>query len=210
MDPWPLRHLVIRTPRLELRPDDDAGLLELAELAAEGIHPSDEMPFAVAWTDAPPSELGLRMLQYYWAQRAALTSADWSVNFLIRIDGKVIGTQGLSALNFKVLQEVSSGSWLGRRYQGNGYGTEMRAAVLLFAFDHLGAVIARSAAWEKNAASNRVSEKLGYTREGTHRLAPRGEPLTHIYLRLDENRFQRPSWQVTVEGLADCVHLLTG
>ena len=24
-DPWPLRHLVLRTPRLELRPDDDAG-----------------------------------------------------------------------------------------------------------------------------------------------------------------------------------------
>lgn len=26
MDPWPLRHLVLHTPRLELRPDDDAGL----------------------------------------------------------------------------------------------------------------------------------------------------------------------------------------
>ena len=36
-DPWPLRHLVLRTPRLELRPDDDAGLLELVDLAHEGI-----------------------------------------------------------------------------------------------------------------------------------------------------------------------------
>lgn len=210
MEPWPLANLVIRTPRLDLRPDDDTGLRDLAALALEGIHSPDEMPFAMAWTDAPPDRLGLTMLQYHWGKRAALAPAEWSINFLIRLDGKVIGTQELSARNFAVLREVSSGSWLGRRYQGNGYGTEMRAAVLLFAFDHLGAVIARSAAWEKNAASNRVSEKLGYVRNGTGRLAPRGEPLTHIYLAVDENGFQRPSWQMTVDGLADCVHLLTG
>ena len=38
-EPWPLRHLVLRTPRLELRPDDDAGLLELVEEAYRGVHP---------------------------------------------------------------------------------------------------------------------------------------------------------------------------
>jgi RimJ/RimL family protein N-acetyltransferase len=210
MDPWPLANLVILSPRLELRPDDDAGLRELAALALKGIHASDEMPFAMAWTDAPPDRLGLNMVQYYWGKRAALAPEEWSINFLVRMDGQVIGTQELSARNFRVLREVSSGSWLGRRYQGIGLGTEMRAAVLLFAFDHLGAIIARSAAWEKNAASNRVSQKLGYVPNGTTRIAPRGEPLTHIYLQLDENRFQRPSWQVTVDGLADCVHLLTG
>ena len=35
-DPWPLRHLVLRTPRLELRPEDDAGLLELVDLPTAG------------------------------------------------------------------------------------------------------------------------------------------------------------------------------
>jgi hypothetical protein len=48
-DPWPLRHLVLRTPRLELRPDD-AGLLELVEEAYRGVHPPDRMPFLVPWT----------------------------------------------------------------------------------------------------------------------------------------------------------------
>ena len=47
-DPWPLRHLVLRTPRLELRPDDDAGLLELAEEARLGVHPPELMPFVAA------------------------------------------------------------------------------------------------------------------------------------------------------------------
>ena len=38
MEHWPLRHLVLRTPRLELRPDDIAGLDELVAVAY-GRHP---------------------------------------------------------------------------------------------------------------------------------------------------------------------------
>ncbi|GLZ32524.1 putative succinyl-CoA transferase [Lentzea sp. NBRC 105346] len=201
---------MLRTPRLELRPDDDAGLYELVEVARGGVHPPDEMPFGTPWTDAPPEQLGMNTMQFFWARRAELSPRDWFVNFLIRVDGRVIGMQELAATDFASLREVRSGSWLGKRYQKNGYGTEMRAAILLFAFDHLGAEIARSAAWEKNVASNRVSERLGYVPDGSFRVAPRGEPLTHTRLRLDKAAFRRPSWQLEVDGLADCVHLLTG
>jgi hypothetical protein len=90
MDPWPLRHLVLRTPRLELRPDDDAGLLELAEEAERGVHAPDYMPFFVPWTDNKPRE----WLQYYWATRAALRPDDWTIQFLVRHNGRVIGEQG--------------------------------------------------------------------------------------------------------------------
>jgi len=48
---WPLAELVVRTPRLELRPDDDAGLAALADRAIDGVHPADEMPFLEPWTD---------------------------------------------------------------------------------------------------------------------------------------------------------------
>lgn len=41
IDPWPFRHLVLRTPLLELRPDDDKGLIELAAVASAGVHPPD-------------------------------------------------------------------------------------------------------------------------------------------------------------------------
>ena len=57
---------------------------------------------------------------------------------LVRLDVTVIGTQGLKATNFAVTREVSSGSWITRRLQGQGFSAEIRAAAPQFAFDHLG------------------------------------------------------------------------
>lgn len=57
---------------------------------------------------------------------------------------------------------VSTGSWLGLTHQRHGYGTEMRAAVLSFAFEHLGATTATSRVHQDNPASAGVSAKLGY------------------------------------------------
>jgi RimJ/RimL family protein N-acetyltransferase len=210
MDAWPLRHLVLRTPRLELRPDDDEGLFELVEVAKEGVHDPAEMPFYVPWTDQLAEDDGLGMVQFFWGMRAKLRVDDWAITFLIRHEGKVIGVQEIGARDFGVLREVNTGSWLGRKHHGQGFGTEVRIAVLQLAFDHLGARIARSAAWEGNHASNRVSEKLGYVHDGTVRIAPRGEPMDHVRLRLDAENFVRPEWNTAVEGLAECVRMITG
>lgn len=141
---WGLRGLTLRTPRLTLRPDDDEGLDELAAPALRGVHPAEQMPFYIAWTDQGPDELVRGVLQHHWAARAALRPSDWRLHFLIRHQGRVIGSQGLSARDFAITREVSTGSWLGMAHQGRGFGTEMRAAVLLFAFDHLGARTARA------------------------------------------------------------------
>lgn len=100
VDPWPLRRLVLRTPRLELRPDDDEGLLELVEATYAGIHDPDWMPFGVPWTRAPQEVLGRNTLQFYWGQRASLRASAWVVNFLVRLDGRVIGNQGISGDDF--------------------------------------------------------------------------------------------------------------
>ena len=89
-------------------------------------------------------------------------------------------------------REVATGSWIGLRHQGRGIGTEMRAAVLSFAFDHLGAVRARSAAFVDNPASLRVSEKLGYRRDGTETLARRGRATEDVRLLVDRDAFRRP------------------
>ncbi|GAA0945189.1 GNAT family N-acetyltransferase [Pseudonocardia zijingensis] len=205
---WPLRHLVLRTPRLELRPDDDAGLLELVDEAYRGVHPPERMPFLVPWTDTDPRELGRRMLQHFWAVRSRLTPERWSINFLVRHEGRVIGEQELSATDFRVVREVETGSWLGMRHQGRGFGTEMRAAVLAFAFDHLGAVRARSAAFTDNLASHRVSARLGYRPDGSTWVARRGEPAEDVRLVLDASGFVRPEWKLEVEGLDACRGLL--
>lgn len=209
MDAWPLRHLVLRTPRLELRPDDDSGLFELIDVALAGVHDPAEMPFSVPWTDTLPDDRGFGLLQHFWGQRAKFAANDWVISFIIRHEGRAIGVQDVGARDFGVLREVNTGSWLGKEFQGNGFGTEMRVAVLQVAFDHLGAHIARSAAWQGNHASNRVSAKLGYVHDGTIGAAPRGERLEHVRLRLDEVNFVRPAWKVTVDGLAECVQLIT-
>jgi RimJ/RimL family protein N-acetyltransferase len=184
-EPWPLRHLVLRTPRLTLRPDDDEGLYELAALAVRGIHPPEQMPFGQPWTDQAPADMMRGTVQYYWARRSQLSASEWSVSFLVRHDGAVIGTQRLSAHDFAITREVSTGSWLGIWHQRRGFGTEMRAAVLLLAFDHLGATAARSGAYSDNPASLRLSEKLGYRANGTRTFARRGVSATEIQLLLE-------------------------
>jgi RimJ/RimL family protein N-acetyltransferase len=207
-DPWPLRRLVLRTPRLTLRPDDDEGLYELAALALRGVHPPQEMPFLFPWTDQAPDDLVRSTVQYHWGARSRLTPSDWNVNFLVRHDGRVIGTQGLSAKAFPITREVSSGSWLGCAHQRQGFGTEMRAAVLLLAFDHLGATTARSGAFTDNPASLRISEQLGYRRDGANTHVRRGTAATEIRLVLKPSHFTRPPWTLTVDGLDACRHLL--
>jgi RimJ/RimL family protein N-acetyltransferase len=205
---WPLHDLVLRTPRLELRPDDDPGLAELVEVAYAGVHPPGEMPFLVPWTEADPAYLGRGVLQYSWSQRAALAPERWKVQFLVRHEGAVIGMQSLEGVDFAITREVSTGSWLGMRHQGRGLGTEMRAAVLLFAFDHLGAVRARSDAFPDNHASHAVSARLGYRRDGTTTVVRRGRSLQDVRLLLDAPDLVRPPWTLDVEGVEGCRGLL--
>lgn len=207
-EPWPLRHLVLRTPRLTLAPDDDEGLRELVALALRGVHPPEQMPFLVPWTDQPPDEMARSTVQYHWGARAQLTPADWKVNFLVRHEDRVIGTQSLAGREFAVTREVSTGSWLGVAHQRQGFGTEMRAAVLVLAFDHLGALAAHSGAFTDNPASLRLSERLGYRRDGWTTHVRRGARATEIRLLLEPHDFIRPRWTLTVEGLDGCRALL--
>ncbi|MCO5997250.1 GNAT family N-acetyltransferase [Actinoallomurus rhizosphaericola] len=202
---WPLFGLRLRTPRLRLRVPTPADLDALADLAAEGVHDPDTQPFAIPWTDAPPAERARGLLQYHWSEWAAWRPSAWTLNLVVDLDGTIVGTQGLMGTDFSILREVSTGSWLGRRYQGQGIGTEMRAAVLGLAFDGLGAEHAVSAAFADNAASFAVSRKLGYREDGIERRVVRGRPMVVRRMRLD--RAGRPAAPVTIEGLAPCLPL---
>lgn len=207
-DPWPLRHLTLRTPRLTLRPDDDGGLYELAALALGGVHPAGQMPFSVAWTDQAPDDLVRGALQHHWAARAQVAPSGWRISFLVRHDDRVIGSQELRAKDFAITREVCTGSWLGTAHQRQGFGTEMRAAVLLLAFDHLGATTARSGAFADNPASLRVSGRLGYRRDGSDTHVRRGQRATGIRMTLDAAHLVRPEWTLEVAGLEGCRELL--
>jgi RimJ/RimL family protein N-acetyltransferase len=210
-DPWPLWGLTLRTPRLLLRPDDDAGVVELMTEACRGVHPPQEMPFGAEWTDAAPADMVRDGMAYHWAARAANGPQGWSVQFLVRLDGWVIGTQSLVGRNFAVTREVSTGSWIGLRWQGSGIGTEMRAAVLMLAFDHLGARTARSSAFTDNSRSHGVGRRLGYRPDGTQAWVRRGVAATQTRLLVTAEDFaaHRPDWSLDVTGL-DAVRPLLG
>jgi RimJ/RimL family protein N-acetyltransferase len=193
----------LRTPRLELRLPDLDDLAALADVAIEGVHDPEEMPFLVPWTDAQPAVRGRSVITHHLGVLASATAANWHLPFCVVFDGAPIGIQDISARDFAVLREVETGSWIGQRYQGKGLGTEMRAAVLHLAFEGLGAVEAISAARNTNVASNSVSRKLGYAPDGLERWAVRGELTIHSRFRLE-----RTAWSahrtvpVTVEGLS--------
>ncbi|OKI07265.1 GCN5 family acetyltransferase [Streptomyces sp. CB02923] len=203
---WPLYGIRIRTPRLELRLPDLALLDELATVAADGVHDAAEMPFTVPWTDTTAEGRGRATFQHVLATVADWRPEDWNLSLAVVREGRVAGRQDLVAAAFGVTREAETGSWLGLAQQGQGVGTEMRAAVLHFAFEQLGAHAVTSAAMTDNPRSLAVSRKLGYVPDGMRTVAVRGQARTLRRLRLD-----RAGWQahravpVRVEGwTAEC------
>ncbi|RKS74330.1 RimJ/RimL family protein N-acetyltransferase [Actinomadura pelletieri DSM 43383] len=208
-DHFPLLGLRLSTPRVELRLPSPDELAALAELAAEGIHDPETMPFAVPWTDRPPADVARSVVQHHWLQLGTWEPRDWTLNLTVFHDGVPVGSQSLDARDLAITREVGTGSWLGRRHQGQGIGTEMRAAVLHLAFTGLGAEDATSAAFEENLASQAVSRKLGYRSDGLHRRVVRGGRVTDHRLRLSRADWERHrTTPVTVHGLAPCLPLL--
>ena len=193
--PHPSTRLRIRTPRLELRRATVAELRELYRVAEAGIHDPAEMPFEVAWTD-DLTEPGF--LEHHREENGH------DLRLVVFCEGRPIGVQAIDVR----LPRVSTGSWLGAAHQGRGLGTEMRAGVLTFAFDHLGADVAVSGALAGNDRSLGVSRKLGYRVTGAHDVSPRGEPVEHTDLELRRAGFRSPV-PVEVEGAAQILPLFS-
>ncbi|MET8437080.1 GNAT family protein [Streptomyces sp900116325] len=207
MDPrhWPLYGLRIRTPRLELRLPELALLDDLSTVAAEGVHAPDSMPFTVPWTDTPPAERGRGVYQHVLGSIANWSVRNWVLSLAVLHEGKAVGRQDLGAADFAVTGEVNTGSWLGLAYQGQGIGTEMRAAVLHLAFAGLGARTATSSAMTDNPRSLGVSRRLGYLPDGLEVAALRGAPVTLQRLRIDRDRWEEHrTVDVRIEGLGAC------
>lgn len=169
------------------------------------MHDPDVQPFSVPWTDAEPAQRARATLQYHWRSWGTWQPMQWSLDLVTVLDGRVVGTQGLTACEFATLRQVSTGSWLGRAFHGRGIGTEMRAAALHLAFAGLDAEYAVSDAYEYNSASLGVSRKLGYADDGIERHVVRGRPVVLRRLRL-----HRDGWAahrtvpVEVHGLEPC------
>ena len=166
VDLWPMAGVRVVLGDLELRFLDDELLVELADLAAEGVHDPDAMPFLVPWTRGTPDEVRRSVLQYQWRLRAEAGQAKCGLELAVLRDGELLGVQGLYTERFAVTRAAETGSWLGRRFQGQGVGTQMRLAILHLIFDGLRAERATTSAFVDNAASTGVTRNLGYRDNG--------------------------------------------
>lgn len=202
---WPLYGLRLTTPRLQLRLPDLELLDELAAVAAAGVHEPQHMPFLFPWTDATPQERARATFQHVLHTVADWRPERWTLSLAVLYDGRVVGRQDLGAVDFAVIREAETGSWLGLAYQGMGIGTEMRAAAVHLAFEGLGAVAVASGAMTDNPRSLGVLRRLGYAPDGMATAAVRGERRSLQRLRLD-----RAGWlanrtvEVDVAGLEPC------
>ncbi len=199
----PLRALWLRTPRLILHPPSDEDVAALRKLAFGGVHDPSVMPFLVPWTDDPE----LRdFVDFYRSRREAWQPTSWSLPFAVWASGTLVGVQDVEGKAFRETRTVSTGSWLGIGHHRRGYGTEMRAAVLEFAFRGLGAEVARSGYLDGNDASARIAEKLGYRIVGRGTYAPRGEPVGETEVELRREEWRCPI-DVEIEGLEPALPL---
>jgi RimJ/RimL family protein N-acetyltransferase len=203
---WPLFDLRLRTERLELRVPTDDDLPALVALAKAGIHEPDEMPFAFPWSKKPSPRFEREFAQFQWQTRGNWAPERWTLILAVFLDrSQPIGVQDVHSADFAHTRLVGTGSWLGRAYQGQGHGKEMRAAVLGFAFDDLGAEVAESEAFFDNPSSSGVSRSLGYEPNGIGRHAPEGIARDTERFRMTADRWRsRPRPPVEVEGLDAC------
>ncbi len=204
LDRAPLASLVLQTPRLVLRLPTDAELLALATVAQAGVHDPSKMPFLVAWTDPSPTFVA-DFIAYHRAVREQWHPDHWRLELGVFLDGQPVGVQVIDAKRFAQEGTTGSASWLGQAWQGRGYGTEMRTAILELAFGGLGARAAVSGAFVDNPASARVSAKLGYVHDGVRWPRVRGRAVREERFRVTRERFEATEHvPVTIHGLDDC------
>lgn len=187
---WPASAVRVRAGDLELRWIDDDLLVELAELAGRGIHDPDQMPFEHPWSRGSADEVARSVLAYQWGIRNRLSPTTFALELAVVHDGVPVGIQGLTAKDWSVLRRVTTGSWLGREFQGHGIGTRMRILALHLAFEGLGAREATSGAFADNASSNAVSRRVGYDSDGAFHVAREGEAALHHRYVMSRERWE--------------------
>lgn len=179
--------LVLRTPRLILRPWRDA----------------DDEAFAAMFDDPPvmeflPAATGAEIDAFI--QRIKTHFAEhgfgwWAVE--VPQVAPFIGYVGLSVPRFEApfMPAVEVGWRLASAHWGKGYATEAARAALEAGFTRFGLGEIVSFTVPANTRSTRVMERIGMTRDPTgdfdHPRLPEGHPLRrHVLYRLGKERWQ--------------------
>jgi RimJ/RimL family protein N-acetyltransferase len=202
-------NVTVTTPRIELRGATDDLLEELVPLVRAGQPDADPPPFddPMSLYESDPETRVQRWLQAIWRNRGRVGSDFWRLNLVVLIDGEAVGVEDIIGSDFATFGTVSTFSWLAADFRGRGFGREMREAALHLSFDGFGATEAASGAFLDNAGSNRVSETLGYERNGTDWDTRRGEPArVQRWLITREQWLPRRRGDIALSGVEACRH----
>jgi RimJ/RimL family protein N-acetyltransferase len=208
---YPPLNLAVRTPRITLAAATDELLDRLVPVVRAGVVVEGEpLPFddpMSLYAESPEREWS--WLRRVWAGRSKVGPDFWRLYFVVCADGEPLGMQDLIGHDFAAVGTVTSFSWLAPAARGKGLGREARAAILHLAFDGFGAREAGSDAFADNHASNRVSEALGYTRNGTEWATRRGEPAQLLRWRMTRAGWlSRRRTDIELSGVAECKPVL--
>ncbi|WP_369362190.1 GNAT family N-acetyltransferase [Streptomyces sp. CG4] len=117
--------------------DFAAGMFESfarAQVAADGVVPPVAVYFPQPWASGTPEQTARNIVQNHWWTRGDWREDSWRLLLAVFRDGQVIGQQNPSTRDVRITREARTGFWLGRRFQGRAFGTQMRAAALHLAF----------------------------------------------------------------------------
>ena len=149
-----IENVVLKTPRLTLRPWRQDDLQDFFEYASdEGVGEMAGWPHHVSLEDS---------------QKVLDRFIDGKRTFAIEIGGKVVGSLGIEKYNEKLFPQLDKlriceiGYVLSRKYWGHGYMPEAVRAVLKYLFEEmeLDAVMCGHFVW--NRQSDRVMTKCGF------------------------------------------------
>lgn len=197
---WPPYGLVVESGDLRMTALREADVPEVLDVVAGGIHDPAWTPFLFPWTDAPAEEMPANYLRFFASTLTRTVDGGVSLELVVRRNGRVVGMQGLNGPDVARTRRLETGSWLGLPFQGQGLGTRMRRMMCALAFDGLGLDAVTSSAWEDNAASRRVSEKVGYRETGRGEAERRGVPTGEVYFELRPEELVRGDEPVRITG----------
>jgi len=207
MSSFPPFDVVVSTPRLELRGATDDLLEQLVPAVRAGKANADPPPWddPHSFYESNPELRVQGWLRGIWRGRGTVRSDFWRLYFVVIVDDEPIGMQDLIGDQFDTFGTVESSSWVSSDARQRGIGTEMRSAILHLAFEGLGAKEAHSTAAVANGASNRISELLGYERNGSSWATHQGLPmLGQRWQLVREAWMDRRRDDITMTGIEAC------
>ena len=151
------KRLILRRPRKGDWKDivEGVGEYEVSKMLAQ-------VPYPYAKKDA---EQFIKKTIKKWKEKV---QDDYLFFIELKIEKKVIGAMGIHKINL-FAGVATTGSWINKKYQRNGYITEAKIATNDFAFNVLKLRRLNSNVAVENLASNATQLKMGYKLEGMKR-----------------------------------------